>query len=280
MIHKLPGLVAVSILLLGLLASCNSEPEANSEPQPARTQPTQVPATVETQSAGPTGGPTTRPRSPDPSPPASHVLDPSTPTSAPTPRPAGSPTPSPAPPLIVTIDETTLGRNLIETFTETEMSCLRQEAGNEIFNSLLEQKVSGGDAWWTKLPFPCLAGGRAIDLSVAMMAELARRSDPEVLDCLRRAFSESGPDAFEYIFVGEFGSEDPIGALSFSLRFTLCVPDETIGSLATHRLKLVGRPTPSNLRCIFAEIEVDEYASFITGLFQSLATRPTPEYFL
>ena len=158
------------------------------------------------------------------------------------------------------------------------MSCLRQEAGNEIFNSLLEQKVLEGDAWWTKLPFPCLAGGRAIDLSVAMMAGLARRSDPEVLDCLRRAFSESGADAFEYIFGGEFGSEDPIGALSFSLRFTLCVPDETISSLATHRLKLVGRPTPSNLRCIFAEIEVDEYASFITGSFQGLAARPTPEY--
>ena len=167
---------------------------------------------------------------------------------------------------------------MIEHFTETEMSCLKKEVGNEAFNSLIEQKVLEGDAWWTTLPFPCLAGGRAIDLSVAMMAGLARRLDPEVLDCLRRAFSESGADAFEYIFGGEFGSEDPIGAFSFSLRFTLCVPDETISSLATHRLKLVGRPTPSNLRCIFAEIEVDEYASFIAGLFQGLATRPTPEF--
>ena len=296
MIHKLPGLVAVSILLLGLLSSCNSEPrpEANSEPQPERTQPTQAPATVETQSAGPTAGSTTRPRSPDPSPRALQALDPSTPTSAPTTQPAVSPTtspttmpalppasaptPSPAPPLIATIDETTLGRNLIEHFTETEMSCLKQEAGIETFNALMEQKVLEGDAWWSKLPFPCLAGGRAVDLGVAMMAGLARRSDPEVLDCLRRAFSESGAKAFGYIFGGEFGSEDPMRALSVSLRFTLCVPDETISSLAAQRLKLIGLATPSKLRCMFAEIEVDEYVSFLTGSLQGLATRPTPEF--
>ena len=158
------------------------------------------------------------------------------------------------------------------------MYCLKKEAGNEAFNSLIEQKVLEGDAWWTTLPFPCLAGGRAIDLSVAMMAGLARRSDPEVLDCLRRAFSESGADAFEYIFGGEFGSEDPIGALSFSLRFTLCVPDDTIGSLAAQRLKLIGLATPSKLRCMFADIEVDEYVSFLNGWLQGSTTRPAPEY--
>ena len=74
----------------------------------------------------------------------------------PVPPPAGAPTPSPAPPLIVTIDETTLGRNLIEKFTETEVSCLRQEAGNEIFNSLLEQKVLEGTLGGLNSRFPVL----------------------------------------------------------------------------------------------------------------------------
>ena len=135
---------------------------------------------------GPTTTPTVLPpETPGPiqatsTPTPTSVLPTSTPVPTPTPDPTLTPTPEPTPtpeqvgaPAIreYDIDAGTLWGKLFDTFTTSEQSCIRNELGDELLESVLERRAmpEGDTQQWEASIFGCLAPETASGLFLSAL---------------------------------------------------------------------------------------------------------------
>ena len=162
----LVGLICV--LAAALLSACDDGPTATptgpsaetTDPMPANSTP------------APTPVPPTATPAPTPTP---------DPTATPTPPPAA---PTPGPPTGAgaqrdfDIDSDTLWRELMDTLTASEQSCIRDELGDEVLKSVLERRaMSEGDTQqWEVSIFGCLALKRLPDYSSPSSSRRCRDS--------------------------------------------------------------------------------------------------------
>lgn len=93
-------------------------------------------------------------------------------TATPTPTPTATPTPTTPPPPrpLLSIDETTLGRTVMESFLEAEVSCIRAELGDEAFQAFMDRPVLTDDTTLDAFPLHCLATETASNLVIVMLS--------------------------------------------------------------------------------------------------------------
>ena len=180
-----------SLLTAVLLSACGDESSpADATPTAvvtaAESAPTAAPA------AAVTAEPTAVPPTPTPSPP------PSTPTPAPSPV-ASTATPSPPSASAerdFDIDSDTLWRELFDTFSASEQSCIQNELGGELLESVLGQRAMPGPETreWEASIFGCLAPQTAAQVFVAALvaqiAQIAGMTD-ENESCLRELLADT-----------------------------------------------------------------------------------------
>ena len=146
-----------------------------------------------------------------------------TPQPTATPQPAATPQPTATPSmgLLEGIDETTVGRTVIASFSEAEVSCIRAELGDEAFQAFLDRPVLAED---TTFPFNCLTGETAANLNIAMLSTQIGRLSPESESCLRAFYGENG-----FLPLSAGGDATDFG---YVLKLQLCLTDEEAQALS------------------------------------------------
>ena len=186
------------------------------------------------------------------------------PTATSSPTPTATPSPTSASFASLSIDERTLGHELVAVFTETEASCIRNELGEEAFKVYQEQPVLNRYMEFGMFPGSCLTEAAGIELSIALAVAATSGLSAESNRCLREVYTDSGTEAIGAIPGSEFPapSADLREVLRFSLRFSLCLTDEEADVLRSRHWD-TGLPIPSDLRCIFGRAKVDQFSTFL-----------------
>ena len=198
------------LLALVLLAACGDSREPTPTSTPTAKAPTPPP--TETPTATPEPEPTATPEpeptatpEPEPEPTATPEPEPiatpeTEPTATPTQQPP-APTPTeesveaPAQPSFEIGSDTSWG-DLFAAFNETEQSCIRDELGSELLDSVLKRPVMSEELnQWEASIFGCLSQETAIPLFLtALMQQMGL--DEEGVACLRDALADFDVAAF------------------------------------------------------------------------------------
>ena len=151
------------------------------------------------------------------------------------------------------IDDNTLGGEVVASFSEDEISCIRAEMGGAGFQSFLDQPVSTNDP--SMFPFDCLTEETAIKLNVTLLSGQLGGLSPDSEACLGIFYTEHGFSPPE---------TDPAAAFGYAIRFQLCLTDE--------EAQAIGGPAgddgflpPSDLRCVASHTDVVNYVTFLMG---------------
>lgn len=215
--------LTASIAILVVAAACGSDDAAEPTAIPT-TEPTAVPTAV------PTPIPTPEP-TPVPTP---------EPTPVPTPEPPEEPTPtaeddadesmSMAAADDFVITPTTLGRDLMETLSEEENTCIREELGDTVYNFLLSTPLlaaAGASTAAAEPLFTCMEKESIVRIGVAFMDAQAGGWTPLTRQCI----TEIGLENPDVIYV-RLGIEAPPEAIDYdetmlqNLKIYDCLTDE------------------------------------------------------
>ena len=151
------------------------------------------------------------------------------------------------------IDANTLGSEVVASFAEDEVSCIRAEVGDADFQSFLDQPVSTNDL--TMFSFDCLAEETAIKLIVALLSGQVGGLSPDSEACLGTFYTEHGFSP---------PKTDPAAAFGYAIRFQLCLTDEEAQSIEGPAGD-DGFLPPSDLRCVASHTDVENYVAFLLG---------------
>ena len=175
------------------------------------------------------------------------------------------------------IDEGTLGRNVVDRFTESETTCVRGEIGEEAFDDLLTHTVVESDVWFGSFPMDCLADETAGGLSEALVAAAAGGLNADSRDCLGELYA--APDVLRHGFIlsSDFGSNSGIESVGFMIRFLLCLEDDDVVGLAVHQVGLDELPSPSSLRCLFGRVDVEQFVAFADARVKGQLRHPSED---
>ena len=250
-----------SLLAAVLLSACGDESSpADATPTAvvtaAESAPTAAPA------AAVTAEPTAVPPTPTPSPPPSTPVPSPDPT--PTPPPA-SPTPAPSPVASTAtpsppsasaerdfdIDSDTLWRELFDTFSASEQSCIQNELGGELLESVLGQRAMPGPETreWEASIFGCLAPQTAAQIFVAaLVAQIAQIGGmaEENESCLRELLADTDIAGLVSGSLPDASPADVAKAQEFTLGLLSCVPPEILSGEAGP-----SRPPPAEVSALW-----------------------------
>ncbi len=182
------------------------------------------------------------------------------------------------PPAGLSIDASTVGQDVLAQFTDDEASCVLDVVASETVEDLTARPVLEEEWWFEGFPFNDLAEETAIDLSIGLAAVAAGGMDEETRQCLGKAYEEPGAIEFEFILSSEFASGREIDAVAFVLQFALCLTDDQAKAFEERRPPFAELPPPSDLRCAFDEVEVEQSVAVVAGRGQFLTGRPSPEF--
>ena len=215
--------VATLIAVIALVAACSD--------------PTPTPTATPTPTPAPTATPTPAP------------------TATPTPEAMPAPAPDSGPTSGMTIDQNTLGRDLIALLSEEEQTCLRDRLGDETLASLLDQPILIA-APNVDFPLDCLQTETAAGLYVAFLDQSVGGLSPESRTCVANLFASSDSAALP-------GAEiDSPESVTFFLELTLCLTDEEAARMGGDEM---GLPPPSQLRCVLDIVGAEKFGALVTG---------------
>ncbi len=155
----------------------------------------------------------------------------------------------------MTIDENTLGRDLIALLGEEEQSCLRERLGDETLAALLDQPILMA-APNVDFPLDCLQTENAAGLYVAFLDLSVGGLSPESKTCLANLFATSDSVALPGV---ELDSPESV---TFFLELTLCLTDEEAARMGGGES---GFPPPSQLRCVVDIVGADKFGALVAG---------------
>ena len=235
-----------SLLAAVLLSACGDESSpADATPTAvvtaAQSAPTAAPA------AAVTAEPTAVPPTPTPSPPPSTPTPVPSPDPTPTPPPA-TPTPVPSPAASTAtpsppgasaerdfdIDSDTLWRELFDTFSASEQSCIQNELGGELLESVLGQRAMPGPETreWEASIFGCLAPQTAAQVFVAALVAQIGGMAEENESCLRELLADTDIAGLVSGSLPDASPADVAKAQEFTLGLLSCIPEEILSGEA------------------------------------------------
>ena len=211
------------------------------------------------------------------------------PTNTPTPVPASptpEPTPAPIAELDINIDSDTVWREVFDTLTSTEQTCIRNALGDEMESALGRPVLSESDEpeQWEVTLFSCLTPetARAVYFSalIAEMQDEVELSEDE-LACLVETMA--GTDVAAVLAAMAEDADDRTAAERFFADFIRCLPDliltEMIAGMGLDRDEL----SDDEVSCLhglladfdwgallFADEDVEAYASFGIGVISCI----------
>ncbi len=207
-------------------------PAPTNTPTPVPTN-TPMPVPTNTPTPVPTNTPTPVPTN-TPTPVPTNTPTP-VPTNTPTPVPTNTPTPEPsAAELDIDIESDTVWREVFDTLTASEQTCIRGALGDDLDSSLRQLVVSDDDtAEWEVSIFSCLVPetARAIFLStfIAVIAEEELSLGEGEKSCLRGLVSDIDVAAMLAASLTDADTSDNVDELF--AEFLKCVPDMLLASM-------------------------------------------------
>ena len=174
--------------------------------------------------------------------------------------------------LPLSIDADTPVRTLTDSLTDAEVSCIRTELGDEMFETMLDQPISGAGLSPESLPFQCVAPETAGSLMLAVLSAQTGGLSDTSQSCLQAFLAEHGavPPA----------GDDYAAELRWGLSFQLCLTDEEAQALAPPDDD-GSFPSPSELRCVASHTDIENFVTLV-GAFEQAAQGeglPSPELF-
>ena len=217
-------------------ATPEPEPTAAPEPEPTATPEPEPTATPEPE---PTATPEPEPTAiPEPEPTATPEPEPTAtpepePTATPEPEPTATPEPEPTPteedtgttaPSDFKVDSGTSWGDLFAAFNETEQSCIRDELGSELLDSVLKRPVMSEELnQWEASIFGCLAEETATSLFLSVLSGQMGLGG-EIVACLREALVEFDVAAFVAATMPGAPPESAVIVGSFFEKLQGCAP--------------------------------------------------------
>ena len=161
----------------------------------------------------------------------------STPASTPSPVPTLTPTPVPSPtPEQISaparsdynINAGTLWGELFDTFTTSEQSCIRDELGDELLESVLERRaMSEGDTQqWEASIFGCLTPETAAGIFFSALVTQMDGLTGEAEGCLRELLADADVAGIVADTLPDATSATAAAAMEFTAGLLNCVPEQ------------------------------------------------------
>ena len=196
-------------------------------------------------------------------------------TATPTPTPTATATPTTPPPPrpLLSIDETTLGRTVMESFLEAEVSCIRAELGDEVFQAFLDRPVLTDDTILDAFSFHCLATETASNMVIVMLSARVGGLSADSRSCLQVFHAENG-----FLPPTPTSTSNDADSFRYAIKFQLCLTDEEAQALAAPGEDSSFMP-PSDLRCVAWQTDIENFVTFYTGFPELLVEggEPSPE---
>ena len=174
--------------------------------------------------------------------------------------------------LPLSIDADTPVRTLTDSLTDAEVSCIRTELGDEMFEAMLDQPISGGGVDPESFPLQCVAPETAGALMLAVLSAQTGGLSDTSQSCLQAFLAEHGAVAP--------ASDDPAANLRWGLNFQLCLTDEEGQALAPPDDD-GSFPSPSELRCVASHTDIENFVTLVSSFEQAAqgGGAPSPELF-
>ena len=189
--------------------------------------------------------------------------------------------------LEIEVDGNTLWRDVYDTLSDSELSCLREELGDERLQVVLKLPIifEGDAETWMATAYGCLLPERARTLSAsALIAGIAQEEGVELSGseqaCVRESVSDINPaDAIAAMTVD---AEDPSAAAELLSSLLRCIPDLLLNVMVAEMgisMEDLGEAEASCLQewavgidwaALFGDARGDNPAAFLTlaaGLF-------------
>lgn len=212
----------ISIVLCGLLLACLALAACGDDPPPTP-EPAEQQSSPQPQDAQPSAA------APTQSQPSAERISEQDADAQP------EPTPEVAQPEIE-IDSDTVWRDLYDMLSEAERSCLHEELGADLLQTILDSPLlfEGEAEAWMATVYGCLTPERARDVFVSsFMAQIAEDEDVEFSEseqsCLRESVSTFDPAAT--IAAMTYDAGDPAAAAEFYSAVVRCIPDLFVTSM-------------------------------------------------
>ena len=169
--------------------------------------------------------------------------------------------------MALAIDESTVGRDIIDTLAEDEAACIRETLGDAIFGALLDTPVMTAEPTFDAFPFDCLSAETSANLTVSLMAAQAGGLTVETASCLHAFIVENGMEP----------PDNPEEAILYSLGQVMCFTDEEAAALLGPGEEDAPL-TPSQLRCVSTHTDLENIVTVMTNLGALMGETPPPEF--
>ena len=165
---------------------------------------------------------------------------PAPPASTPSPDPTATPSPlpeTPAPEQVTSpamrdfdVDSSTVWRELFDTFSPSEQSCIRAELGDELLESVRERSVMPGTEThqWEVSIFGCLAPDTATGIFLSAFVAQMEGLTGETEGCLRELLADADVASIVAADLPDASSDRAAAAMEFTFDLLSCVSEQLL----------------------------------------------------